>query len=222
MTAGRTNTHQISKSWCTPPKYANVIKAFFEDGLELDPCSNEFSVVEAKVKYMLPENDGLKESWQYKTIFVNPPYGADRERGTTIKDWIRKCEEAHRLYGSEVMALIPVATNTHHWKDYIFGKAASICFLYDTRLKFMIDGVLDEKGAPMSCAMIYWGENVERFITLLSPYGAALNVTQQIDASFGENEHEPLDNPKKATNYRRKIMTNSIPQSQLSLFAQKK
>lgn len=185
MTAGRTNAHQISKSWCTPPKYANIVKTFFNYGLELDPCSNEYSIIEAKVKYSLPEKDGLKESWNYNSIFVNPPYGSDKERGTSIKDWIRKCEEAHSLYCAEVMALIPVATNTHHWKNYIFGKAASVCFLYDTRLKFMINGVLEEKGAPMACAMVYWGQNVNRFVELLSPFGAALDITKQINSDFG-------------------------------------
>ena len=172
MTAGRTNTYQTSKEWCTPPKYAELVKDFFNNNLELDPCSNNFSIIDAKIEYMLPEKDGLKEIWKYKTIFVNPPYGSDKGRGTSIKDWIRKCEEAHRLYGSEVLALIPVATNTRHWKEYIFGKSTGICFLYDTRLKFMINGNIDKKGAPMACAMIYWGEDFKRFKKYFSFYGS--------------------------------------------------
>lgn len=199
MTAGRTNSHQTSTSWCTPPKYVFVIDEFFNHEIELDPCSNEYSLIKAKVRYNLPYNDGLKEDWKFKTIFVNPPYGADRERGTTIKDWIKKCEGAYRMFGAEVLALIPVATNTRHWKDYIFGKAAGICFLYDTRLRFMINGKLDDKGAPMSCAMVYWGKNVNRFVELFTPYGAALDVTKHINAEFGANEHEetqvPLQKP---------------------------
>lgn len=188
MTAGRTNSHQTSTSWCTPPKYVAAIEAFFNHNIELDPCSNEFSLINAKMRFNLPYKDGLSEEWNYKTIFVNPPYGADRERGTTIKDWIKKCEVSYRLYHAEVLALIPVATNTRHWKDYIFGRAAGICFLYDTRLRFMINGELDVKGAPMSCAMIYWGTDVSRFVDLFSHYGAALDVTKHINANFGSNE----------------------------------
>lgn len=188
MTAGRTNSHQTSTSWCTPPKYVAAIEAFFNHNIELDPCSNEFSLINAKMRFNLPYKDGLAEEWNYKTIFVNPPYGADRERGTTIKDWIKKCEASYRLYHAEVLALIPVATNTRHWKDYIFGRAAGICFLYDTRLRFMINGELDVKGAPMSCAMIYWGTEVSRFVDLFSHYGAALDVTKHINANFGSNE----------------------------------
>ena len=188
MTAGRTNSHQSSTSWCTPPKYVAVINAFFNNNIELDPCSNDYSLINAKVCFSLPYKDGLVEEWNYKTIFVNSPYGADRERGTTIKDWVKKCEEAHQTYYAEVIALIPVATNTRHWKDYIFGKAAGICFLYDTRLRFMLNGKLDEKGAPMSCAMVYWGNDISRFVELFSPYGAALDMTKHINASFGSNE----------------------------------
>lgn len=203
MTAGRTNSYQISTGWCTPPKYANAVKVFFSGELELDPCSNKFSLIESKTKFMLPEKDGLVEEWNYKTIFVNPPYGSDRERGTTIKNWIKKCEEAHSRYNAEVLALIPVATNTRHWKDFIFGKAAGICFLYDTRLKFMIDGVIDEKGAPMSCAMVYWGNNIERFESVFSPYGAALDLTKNLNSSFGSSEYSDAELPKQATAYRR-------------------
>ena len=126
---------------------------------------------------MLPEKDGLVEEWNYKTIFVNPPYGTDKERKTSIKDWIRKCFESYVLYDSEVLALIPVATNTRHWKDFIFHRASCICFLYDTRLKFMIDGKIDQKGAPMACAFVYWGKRKEKFRELFECYGAVLKIS---------------------------------------------
>lgn len=72
--------------------------------------------------------------------YANPPYGNDQERGTKIIDWMRQCEQANRLYQSEVIALVPVATNTRHWKEYVYGKVSGICFLYDTRLKFLVNG----------------------------------------------------------------------------------
>ena len=78
----------------------------------------------------------MSASWDHPTVFVNPPYGRNRERGTTIRDWLRKCSEAHSQHGAEVLALVPVATNTRHWKQFVFGAAASVAFLYDTRLRF--------------------------------------------------------------------------------------
>lgn len=170
MTAGRQNISS-NKDWCTPGKYINAIKEFFNGEIDLDPCSNEDSIVNAKVEYKLPEKDGLWNPWSFKKIYVNPPYGKDSIHKTTIKDWLRKCFYTYRDYGSEILALIPVATNTSHWKEYIFGKAIAICFLYDTRLKFRINGNENNKGSPMACAMVYWGKNLEKFINVFNEFG---------------------------------------------------
>ena len=125
---------------------------------------------------MLPEKDGLMESWDFPKIYVNPPYGADRERGTTIKNWMAKCCIANKTYNSEVIALVPVATNTSHWKQCVFGQADAICFLYDTRLRFLINGAEENKGAPMACSMIYWGNNVNLFYEIFMEYGAVVDI----------------------------------------------
>lgn len=175
MTAGR-SINSISQTWCTPPKYVCAVRKVFGGTIALDPCSNPQSVVGAQVEYQLPDHDGLRSSWDYPTIYVNPPYGADRQRGTTIKDWLRRCARAREEYGSEVLALVPVATNTKHWKDYVFGVADAIAFLYDTRLKFLVNGNDGGKGAPMSCAMIYWGEHIERFEDIFLPFGAVVDL----------------------------------------------
>ena len=122
MTAGRQSVSK-KKDWQTPKKYVNAVKEVFGGIIHLDPCSSQYSIVNAEVEYMLPEHDGLSQVWNFQTIYVNPPYGNDTERGTRIIDWLRKCEEANRVFNSEVIALIPVATNTAHWKKYIYGKA---------------------------------------------------------------------------------------------------
>lgn len=186
MTAGR-HVNSLSQSWCTPHKYVQAIKGFWHGQIDLDPCSNEYSVVNAKVEYRLPEHDGLKESWNYPSIYVNPPYGSDRLRGTSIKDWLAKCARAHNDYGSEVIALIPVATNTSHWKKSIFGVADAICFLYDTRLKFLENGLDKGKGAPMACCMVYWGNNIRGFQEHFLQYGAVIDISHLKDVSIGED-----------------------------------
>jgi hypothetical protein len=56
MSAGR-NIISKNKSWNTPPKYIKLIEEFLGK-IELDPCSNEFSMVNANIKYILP-TDGL-------------------------------------------------------------------------------------------------------------------------------------------------------------------
>lgn len=173
MTAGRIPLTS-NKNWCTPEKYVDAIMQFYDGSIDLDPCGNPSSIIKSKVTYCLPEKNGLKESWDYKKIYVNPPYGLDRENKTSIKDWLRLCALAHQYHGSEVMALVPVATNTKHWKEYVFGRASSVCFLADTRLRFRINGNELNRGAPMSCAMVYWGKNNDRLYDVFSSFGAAV------------------------------------------------
>jgi hypothetical protein len=173
MTAGRKNIDN-KKDWNTPPKYIKLIKKMLGE-IELDPCSNKYSIVNAKTEFILPK-DGLLEDWNYKTIYVNPPYGRDTERGTSIKSWIYKMNETYKKYNNEIICLIPVATNTSHYKDIIFKEGIGICFLNDTRLKFMINGELSKKGAPMSCAIIYWGKNYEKFEKIFSNYGKCFSI----------------------------------------------
>ena len=185
MTAGRTVNSQ-NVNWCTPRRYVKAVKQVFEGVIELDPCSNKWSIVKANTEFSLPKHDGLVESWKYKTIYVNPPYGADREKGTTIKHWLYKCADANNRFHSEVLALIPVATNTSHWKEYIWGKATAVCFLYETRLKFLENGNMEGKGAPMSCAMVYWGKNYAVFFNVFLKFGAVVDLRKLKDKAIGE------------------------------------
>ena len=175
MTAGRKIRSQ-NQDWGTPKKYVDATREFFKGEIELDPCSNKYSIVGARTEYMLPQQNGLCETWNFRTLYVNPPYGIDHKHGTTIKDWLKKCEEAYRIHHAEVLALVPVATNTGHWKKYVYGKATAICFLYDTRLRFLVNGKEAGKGAPMSCAIIYWGNNFKRFSKIFMAFGAVVDI----------------------------------------------
>ena len=192
MTAGRNNAESLSQNWCTPPKYVDAVRRFFSGSIALDPCSNRHSIVRAGVEYCLPETNGLTASWDYPTIYVNPPYGSDRNRGTTIRDWLRMCAETHTKHDVEILALVPVATNTRHWKQYVFGAATAVAFLYDTRLRFLVDGKDGGKGAPMSCAMIYWGPQYQRFEKIFLRFGAVVDVRHLHDKEVGVGEQPSL------------------------------
>lgn len=191
MSAGRKIRTQ-SQHWGTPEKYVRAVKDVFGGAIDLDPCSNEFSIVGARTEYRLPAQDGLKESWNAPTIFVNPPYGLDHERGTAIRHWLQRCHLAHEKHGAEVLALVPVATNTGHWKKHVFGVATAVCFLYDTRLRFLVDGADGGKGAPMSCAMIYWARNERRFFNVFRQFGAVLSLVDLQDVKLGVANSEGL------------------------------
>jgi hypothetical protein len=184
MSAGRT-INSKSKDWGTPLKYVKAVKDFFGGEIDLDPCSNNYSIVKAKTEYILPKTDGLKDSWNYKTIYVNPPYGINKSNKTSIKNWLYKCAKANEDYGSQVVALVPVATNTAHWKHYVWTKATAVCFLYDTRLKFLINGKDEGKGAPMSCSMIYWGNEYQKFYSIFKEFGSVIDLRHLRGEHFG-------------------------------------
>lgn len=174
MTAGRKSISD-TKDWCTPPEIIASVRRVFGGKIELDPCSNPYSMVGARVSYALPDHDGLAESWDFSTIYVNPPYGSDKERGTRIAHWFARMADAAGA-GSEVIALVPVATNTGHWKRFVYPVARSVCFLYQPRVRFYIGGREDPKGAPMSCAVIYYGQDFDCFADEFSPHGAVLSL----------------------------------------------
>lgn len=189
MSAGR-NINTLSQSWGTPLKYVKAVKEVFGGVINLDPCSNDYSLVKAEIEYKLPKHDGLKESWDYSTIYVNPPYGIDKERGTSIKNWLGRCSKAYEDFGSEVLALVPVATNTGHWKKFVFTKAKSVCFLYDTRLRFLENGKDTGIGAPMACAMVYWGNNPLKFYEVFIEHGAVVDISNLIDEHIGDDRQK--------------------------------
>lgn len=186
MTAGRT-LNTLSQEWGTPEKYVRAVRECLGGQIDLDPCSNERSIVNARVEYCLPKHDGLRESWNFSTIYVNPPYGIDKTRRTSIRNWLYRCAAAHKEHKAEVLALVPVATNTRHWKNYVFGNATSVCFLYDTRLKFLVNGQNGGKGAPMSCAMIYWGTDFDKFQSIFRRFGAVVDLRPLNGQKFGED-----------------------------------
>ena len=180
MRNGITNGNQTSVHWNTLRKYVSLIYDFFGE-VELDPCSNDYSILDSETKIKLPQ-DGLMGEWSQRTIFVNPPYGRDTQRKTSIKNWIQKAYESHRKYGNEILMLLPVSTNTTHWRDFIFGKS-SICFLYESRLKFSLNGNEENKGAPMACCFVYYGDREKEFKDVFSSYGYVFTQRRDNDSS---------------------------------------
>src|SRR3546814_1591699 len=71
MTAGRTVVG-LSTHWGTPQKYVEAVRLAFGGTISLDPCSNIWSIVNAQTEWALPEHDGLKNKWDFPTVYVNP------------------------------------------------------------------------------------------------------------------------------------------------------
>lgn len=115
----------ISNEWETPKdlfiKYDNIYH------FQLDAAATKENTL-CKNYYTI-ENDSLVQNWsQYKSIWLNPPYG--RQIGKFIK---KAYEES--LKNCTVVCLIPARTDTSYFHDYCL-KYGKIEFLRG-RLKFI-------------------------------------------------------------------------------------
>lgn len=133
--------HYSSKSneWATPQCFYDRLEREFN--FTLDPCSDgENAKCE---RFFTIEDDGLSQSWEGETVFMNPPYSRE------IPKWIEKAYLSSLLEGATVVCLIPSRTDTRYWHDFIFPGADEIRFIKG-RLKFG-DG---SNSAPFPSALV--------------------------------------------------------------------
>ena len=149
--------HYMSKSneWSTPQSFYDRLDKDFS--FTLDPATDGAN---AKCKkFFTEQEDGLKQSWEGETVFMNPPYGS------AIKDWIAKARKESENPNTIVVGLIPARTDTRYWHEHIFGVASDIIFIKG-RLKFG-DG---ENSAPFPSAVIVWGKGTNTRISTMPNY----------------------------------------------------
>jgi hypothetical protein len=73
------------------------------------------------------------------------------------------------------------------------GRALGTLVEIVTRLRFLVNGKDGGKGAPMSCAMIYWGNHYEKFRDVFGKHGAVVNLTEMLTPHLhaGSNDAQP-------------------------------
>ena len=131
-------------TWTTPQDFFEKLNKEFN--FTLDPCCVPNT---AKCNtYFTPETDGLKQSWQGYTVFMNPPYGRE------IGKWLEKAYK-ESLKGITVVCLIPSRTDTKYWHDFCM-KAAEIRFVKG-RLKFGDSN----NSAPFPSAVVVFKQSEE-------------------------------------------------------------
>lgn len=112
-------------SWSTPQWLFDKLNGEFS--FTLDPCAdaNTFKCA----KYYTENDNGLAQSWNNETVFVNPPYGRNLQ-----KHWIKKAYDEWYENNVTTVMLLPARPDVSSWHQYI-SKAAQIRFLKG-RLKF--------------------------------------------------------------------------------------
>jgi len=136
-----------SVEWPTPQDLFDRLNAIYH--FQLDPCSTDENT-KCGNHFTIADN-GLMQKWHpFKSVFMNPPYGA-RE----IPKWIQKAYE-ESCEGCVVVCLIPARTDTRWFHDYClkYGKVEFI----RGRLTFMGS----ENPAPFPSAIVVFENQKQR------------------------------------------------------------
>lgn len=114
----------------------NIYQAFGQ--VDLDPCGNEGSPVVARRTFLLNKgDDGLRDDWSGRLVFVNPPF-------SELVVWLERLHDQWRKGNVEtVVALVPVRTDSSLFQETL-SEDADI-FLLRGRVKF-----LDPRGKSQS------------------------------------------------------------------------
>ena len=127
-----------SDEWTTPIELFDALHNRFIFDLDA-AATDENHLLD---RYYTKETDGLKQSWEWRRVFCNPPY-------SQIARWAEKFqEESSRTL--LIVALIPARTDTRWWHKYIV-EADKIVFLRG-RLKFSNS----KNSAPFPSALAIW------------------------------------------------------------------
>jgi phage N-6-adenine-methyltransferase len=95
--------------WATPAAFFEKLVLRFGP-FDLDPCA---SVENAKADlFYTRADDGLKQDWSGRRVFMNPPYGR------SIGKWMQKAYESSIEGGAVVVCLVPARTDTAWWHNY--------------------------------------------------------------------------------------------------------
>ena len=171
-----TSLHQ---DYNTPREFLDPLeKAFGQVGL--DPCSNEFSKVGARVEYRFERGEnGLELPWNgFGLVFMNNPYD-------DMLRWWRKHAIEREDQDFECIALVPHRTDTEWYQDYAATCDAKV--EWRGRLHFprvMVPGPQlalfegpspseEEDAGPSTFPAVglYWGPRVRRFAHGFAPHG---------------------------------------------------
>lgn len=127
-----------SDEWTTPIELFDALHNRFI--FDLDAAANDENHL--CDRYYTKENDGLRQSWEWRRVFCNPPY-------SQIARWAEKFqEESSRAL--LLVALVPARTDTRWWHKHIMT-ADKIVYIRG-RLKFSNS----KNSAPFPSALAIW------------------------------------------------------------------
>jgi hypothetical protein len=167
-----------TEDWCSPRSILDAVRPIFGGKIDLDPCSNPWSIVGAELEVWLPKwrdqhlatgrelpsrvvaGDGLEVPW-VGNVYVNSPFDA-----STLGAFMDRARRAGEAEEASTILLSPSKTDIRAWHRSA-PAAAAICFL-EGRVDFIVPGASSAHGtsAPMPTALLLFTadrELVHRF-----------------------------------------------------------
>jgi len=145
----------------TPISLLFRVLRFYDDLIDLDPCSNsqENPHTPSRKQFTI-EDDGLTQEWKGK-VWVNPPYGR------VLAEWSEKTvNEFESGNASQILFLAPSRTDTQWYKKLNPYPRCNI----EGRLKFL-NPANKGNAAPFPSVLFYLGKRKSRFQEYFSPIG---------------------------------------------------
>jgi phage N-6-adenine-methyltransferase len=154
------STGNRTDCWNTPVEFVGDVVKFFNGTIELDPCSDDAENPNVPAKKVYTEGtNGLAHEWIADSVFMNHPY-SDSKRWVPYAAHQYECGNA-----KEMVLLIKLDVSTRWWTSIQNYPWIAI----NKRLKF---GDGSAKGAaPFQSAIIYLGQDLERFKKIFGKYG---------------------------------------------------
>lgn len=153
---------------CTPPEIVDEVRWILGGSIDLDPCSNPWSVVGAEREVMLPEweaaahtvleperlarvtfGDGLAAVPWRGNLYVHPPYAHE-----VLVPFMAAAAAAAASGAADCIMLSIVKTSLMGWQEHA-PKAAATCWLKG-RVSYLVPGEDKRVNAPFhSCLMLF-------------------------------------------------------------------
>lgn len=141
-----------SDEWCSPPEVSIPLFDFW-GWADVDPCSNERSIIKAREKYTW---GGLVRPWGEKT-YENHPYSKN-------EPWIDKaCGEMKCGNVLELVILCMTATSTIWWHNAMNRPRRNPRVICTKRLFFLGPDGKPVDSSRFEPALIYYGKHTSKF-----------------------------------------------------------
>lgn len=168
-----------SDSWCSPPEIADPLEQFFRGPVDIDPCSNDRSIIRARQSFT---TGGLLLPWRLakpvdRTAYQNDPYSKAeawtakmlRELGNgNVREHVRLCmmSTSSRWWASQCMDTRRnpriLALKRIPFLDYLtVAERAQLQGLRPSKKKGSKRGRQVCRFEP---ALLYWGPSPGRFV----------------------------------------------------------